>query len=142
ATRAGRETGVGRPWSRPPRPPRQLWGSWPRSRARIGGARPGAVHWEAVRRAAPRLDLAPKGDRSMTPDSRPLVVLAGPIHPDGHAQLEREARVVVSDETEEGVIRGAAEAQGILIRARPRLTQRLRAACPRLAAVGRAGAAP
>jgi len=75
----------------------------------------------------------------MTPDSRPLVVLAGPIHPDGHAQLEREARVVVSDESEEGVIRAAVEAEGLLIRARPRVTERLMAACRRLKVVGRHG---
>ncbi len=75
----------------------------------------------------------------MTPDSRPLVLLAGPIHPDGHALLEREARVVVSDETEEGVVRAAAEAEGLLIRGRPRVTERLMAACPRLKVVGRHG---
>jgi len=34
---------------------------------------------------------------------RPLVVLAGPIHPAGRANLETEARVVVcDDETEAG----------------------------------------
>jgi D-3-phosphoglycerate dehydrogenase len=76
----------------------------------------------------------------MTTDPRPLVVLAGPIHPDGHAQLEREARVVVSDETDAGVIAAAADAAGLLIRTRPRATETLMAACPRLRVVGRHGA--
>ena len=34
----------------------------------------------------------------MATESRPLVVLAGPINPDGKALLEREARVVVCDD--------------------------------------------
>ncbi|MBI4014040.1 MAG: hydroxyacid dehydrogenase [Candidatus Rokubacteria bacterium] len=75
----------------------------------------------------------------MSADPRPLIVLAGPIHADGTALLEREARVVVSDETEQGVIRAAADAQGILIRGRPRVTERLMATCPRLRVVGRHG---
>src|ERR687892_2093429 len=71
---------------------------------------------------------------------RPLVVLAGPIHADGHANLEREARVVVcDDETEAGLVRVAAEAQGILFRAKPRCTASLMAACKRLKVVGRHG---
>src|ERR671918_295517 len=71
---------------------------------------------------------------------RPLVVLAGPIHADGHANLEREARVVVcTDETEAGLVRVAAEAQGILFRAKPRCTERLMAACTQLKVVGRHG---
>jgi D-3-phosphoglycerate dehydrogenase len=73
-------------------------------------------------------------------DARPLVVLAGPIHPDGHASLEREARVVVADETQAGVVRAAAEAEGILFRGRPRCTEELMDACPRLRVVGRHGA--
>ncbi|HEV8307813.1 MAG TPA: hydroxyacid dehydrogenase [Methylomirabilota bacterium] len=76
----------------------------------------------------------------MTADSRPLIVLAGAIHPDGHAHLEQEARVVVATaETEDGLIEAAAEAEGILFRARPRCTERLMAACPRLRVVGRHG---
>ena len=48
----------------------------------------------------------------MSPD-RPLVILAGPIHADGHANLESGARVVVcTDETEAGLVTMAAEAQG------------------------------
>src|SRR5918996_3601215 len=75
----------------------------------------------------------------MTAD-RPLVVLAGPINADGHANLEREARVVVcDDETEAGLVRVAAEAQGILFRAKPRCTASLMAACKRLKVVGRHG---
>jgi D-3-phosphoglycerate dehydrogenase len=75
----------------------------------------------------------------MSPD-RPLVVLAGPIHPDGHANLEREARVIVcEDETEAGLVRVAADAQGILFRAKPRCTESLMAACASLRVVGRHG---
>jgi D-3-phosphoglycerate dehydrogenase / 2-oxoglutarate reductase len=75
----------------------------------------------------------------MTSD-RPLVVLAGPIHADGHANLEREARVVVcTDETEAGLVKMAADAQGILFRAKPRCTESLMAACKALKVVGRHG---
>lgn len=77
----------------------------------------------------------------MTAGSRPLVVLGGEIHPDGRALLEREARVAVcADFTEEGMIRAAAEADGILFRTQPRCTARLMTACPRLRVVGRHGA--
>jgi D-3-phosphoglycerate dehydrogenase len=75
----------------------------------------------------------------MTAD-RPLVVLAGPIHAEGHANLEREARVVVcTDETEAGLVRAAADAEGILFRAKPACTESLMAACKRLKVVGRHG---
>lgn len=76
----------------------------------------------------------------MSTDRRPLVVLAGPIHPLGHANLEREARVVVcEDETEDGFLKVAAEADGLLFRVRPRCTESLMAACKRLKVVGRHG---
>ncbi len=76
----------------------------------------------------------------MTADSRPLVVLAGPVHPDGKALLETEARVVVChDETEAGLVKVAAEAQGILFRIRPSCTASLMTACERLKVVGRHG---
>jgi D-3-phosphoglycerate dehydrogenase len=76
----------------------------------------------------------------MSSDPRPLVVLAGLIHPDGRALLEKEARVVVcEDETEAGLVKTAAEAQGILFRIRPRCTESLMAACPNLKVVGRHG---
>lgn len=71
--------------------------------------------------------------------SLPLIVVAGPIHPEGRAQLEREARVVVAEESEEGVVRVGAEAQGVLIRGRPRSTDTLMAALPRLRVIGRHG---
>jgi D-3-phosphoglycerate dehydrogenase / 2-oxoglutarate reductase len=75
----------------------------------------------------------------MSPD-RPVVVLAGPIHADGHANLEREARVVLcNDETEAGLVQAAAGAQGILFRAKPRCTESLMAACTSLKVVGRHG---
>jgi D-3-phosphoglycerate dehydrogenase / 2-oxoglutarate reductase len=76
----------------------------------------------------------------MPPESRPLVVLAGPIHPDGQALLELESRVLITpEETEEGMIRVAAEADGILFRIRPRCTATLMTACKRLRVVGRHG---
>lgn len=71
---------------------------------------------------------------------RPLVVLAGPINADGHANLEREARVVLcNDETEAGFLKAAADAHGILFRAKPRCTESLMAACKHLKVVGRHG---
>src|SRR5258705_9031645 len=71
---------------------------------------------------------------------RPLVVLAGPIHPDGKALLDKEARVVVcEDETEAGLVKAATDAQGILFRIRPRCTESLMAACRSLKVVGRHG---
>ena len=72
---------------------------------------------------------------------KPLVILAGPIHPDGVKQLEAEARVVVSDEeTEAGMIKAAQEASGILFRTKPNCTRSLMAACKQLKVVGRHGA--
>ncbi len=77
----------------------------------------------------------------MASESRPLVVLAGPIHPDGRAMLEAEARVVLTtDETEDGMVAVAADADGILFRVRPRCTATLMTACKRLRVVGRHGA--
>src|SRR3989449_1802542 len=76
----------------------------------------------------------------MATDPRPLIVLAGPIHPDGKALLDKEARVVVcEDETEAGLVKVAAEAQAILFRIRPDCTESLMAACKRLKVVGRHG---
>src|SRR5438067_10917419 len=71
---------------------------------------------------------------------RPLVVLAGPIHPAGRANLETEARVVGCDErTEAGFLEMAAEADGLLFRTKPMCTASLMAACKRLKVVGRHG---
>jgi len=76
----------------------------------------------------------------MTPTEKPLVILAGPIHADGHALLETEARVTVCpDLTEEGVVTAAREAEGILFRIRPDCSERLMTACKRLKVVGRHG---
>jgi len=76
----------------------------------------------------------------MATDPRPLIVLAGPIHPDGKALLDKEARVVVcEDETEAGLIKAAAEAHGILFRIRPRCTESLMRTCRQLKVVGRHG---
>jgi D-3-phosphoglycerate dehydrogenase len=70
----------------------------------------------------------------------PLVVLAGPIHPDGKALLETHARVVESTNlTEDGIINDAREAAGILFRIRPNCTERLMASCKQLRVVGRHG---
>src|SRR5574339_376483 len=71
---------------------------------------------------------------------RPLVVLAGPIHPEGRANLEREVRVIQCDEeTEAPFVKAAADADGILFRAKPRCTESLLTACKRLKVVGRHG---
>jgi D-3-phosphoglycerate dehydrogenase len=76
----------------------------------------------------------------MPTESRPLVVVAGQINPDGLALLEREARVVVSnEETEAGMIKAAADAAGILFRLKPACTASLMAACKHLKVVGRHG---
>jgi D-3-phosphoglycerate dehydrogenase / 2-oxoglutarate reductase len=71
---------------------------------------------------------------------RPLVILAGPTHADGVANLEREARVIQCDEETEGpFLEVAADAHGILFRTRPRCTESLMAACKHLKVVGRHG---
>lgn len=76
----------------------------------------------------------------MSAESRPLVVLAGPIHADAVALLETEARVVVCDDlTEEGVVKAAADAGGILFRIKPPCSASLMAACKGLRVVGRHG---
>jgi len=77
----------------------------------------------------------------MSPDARPLVVLGGNIHPDGKALLETEARVVVCmDEEEAAFVKTAADADGILLRTKPRCSESLMAACPKLRVIGRHGA--
>jgi D-3-phosphoglycerate dehydrogenase len=77
----------------------------------------------------------------MAAELRPLVVLGGAIHPDGHALLETEVRVAVcEDETEAGMIEAARGADGILFLLKPACTERLMAGCPRLRVVGRHGA--
>ncbi|MBM3219989.1 MAG: hydroxyacid dehydrogenase [Candidatus Rokubacteria bacterium] len=77
----------------------------------------------------------------MTPDSRPLVVLGGNIHPDGQALLETEARVIVTmEEDEAAFVRVAADADGILLRTRPRCSASLMTALPKLRVIGRHGA--
>ena len=77
----------------------------------------------------------------MSPDARPLVVLGGPIHSEGLALLESEARVIVTaDEDEAAFAKTAADADGILLRTRPRCTENLMVACGRLRVVGRHGA--
>jgi D-3-phosphoglycerate dehydrogenase len=76
----------------------------------------------------------------MPKNETPLVVLAGPIHHDGKALLETQARVIVChDETEAGLVAAAREAQGILFRIKPPCTESLMAACPQLKVVGRYG---
>jgi len=73
-------------------------------------------------------------------ESRPLIVLGGPVHPDAAKLMETAARVVVtSDETEAGVAKIAAEADGLLIRGKPAATASLMTACKKLRVVGRHG---
>ena len=73
-------------------------------------------------------------------ESRPLIVLGGPVHPDAAKLMETAARVVVtSDETEAGVAKIAAEADGLLIRGKPAATASLMTACTKLRVVGRHG---
>jgi len=73
-------------------------------------------------------------------DARPLVVLGGPIHPDAHALLDAEARVVVTtEETEPAFLKVAADADGILIRGKPAATASLMTACRKLRVLGRHG---
>src|SRR5436309_14345735 len=77
----------------------------------------------------------------MSAEPGPLVVLAGPIHPDGKALLDKEARAAAcEDETEAGLVKVAAEAQAILFRIRPDCTESLMAACKQPKVVGRHGA--
>src|SRR5215475_42125 len=77
----------------------------------------------------------------MPTETRPLVVLAGPIHADGQALLAREAEVVVAEDlSEAAVVELAREAQGLLLRGKPGCTPSLLAACPKLRVVGRHGA--
>ena len=77
----------------------------------------------------------------MTNDPRPLVVLCGKIHPDGQALLEREARVVLTEDlSEPTVLALAKDAQGILFRAKPFCSEGLMTACQKLKVVGRHGA--
>src|SRR5688572_30780284 len=74
-------------------------------------------------------------------ESRPFVVIAGAIHPDAVANLESGARVeITEDQTEAGMMKRAAEAEGILFRIRPACTESLMAACKKLKVVGRYGA--
>jgi len=76
----------------------------------------------------------------MATDQRPLVVLAGPIHPAGTELLKTEARVVISEDlSEDGIVAAARDAEAILFRIQPPCTERLMAACPKLKVVGRYG---
>lgn len=71
---------------------------------------------------------------------RPLVVVSQAIHPAGMAILEAHARVVVpADPSEETVLAIGAEAEAILIRTRPILTEALLASLKRLRCVARYG---
>jgi D-3-phosphoglycerate dehydrogenase len=70
---------------------------------------------------------------------KPLVVVAGRIHPAGIEILETQARVVVAEESFEAVVSHAEDAEAILVRSRPALDEPLMAACPRLKCVARYG---
>ena len=72
---------------------------------------------------------------------KPLVVVGGPIHADGIAAFEAEARVVVTEQkTEAGMLAHAKDAAGILFILEPPCTRSLMAACPGLKVIGRHGA--
>ena len=76
----------------------------------------------------------------MATDQKPLVVLAGPIHPAGTELLKTEARVVISEDlSEDGIAAAAQQAEAILFRIKPPCTERLMASCPKLKVVGRYG---
>ena len=76
----------------------------------------------------------------MTVPARPLVVVAGKINPAGVAQLESEARVVITpDQETKTVIELARDAEAILFRAGPRCDDVILGACPRVRVVGRHG---
>ena len=76
----------------------------------------------------------------MTVPARPLVVIAGKINPAGVAQLESEARVVITpDQEPKTVIELAREAEAILFRAGPRCDDAILGACPHVRVVGRHG---
>jgi D-3-phosphoglycerate dehydrogenase len=73
--------------------------------------------------------------------ARPLVVVGGPIHPDGLALLETEARVLVTEaEQEAGMLAAAADADAILFRIKPPCSESLMGGCRKLRVVGRYGA--
>src|SRR6185295_12518139 len=73
-------------------------------------------------------------------EPRKVVVLAGPTHQDGRAQLESEVDVILcEEESEEPFVKVAARAHGILFRTKPRCTDSLMAACPNLKVIGRHG---
>ena len=76
----------------------------------------------------------------MTVPARPLVVIAGKINPAGVAQLESEARVVITpDQQPKTVIELARDAEAILFRAGPRCDDVILGACPHVRVVGRHG---
>jgi D-3-phosphoglycerate dehydrogenase len=76
----------------------------------------------------------------MAADQKPLVVLAGPIHPAGTELLKTEARVVIAEDlAEDGIVAAARDAEAILFRIKPPCTERLMASCPKLKVVGRYG---
>jgi D-3-phosphoglycerate dehydrogenase len=76
----------------------------------------------------------------MPNDTRPFIVLGGAIHPEGLALLEKAARVVVTNEEDEAAfVKVAADADGILLRSKPRCSHSLMAALPKLRVIGRHG---
>src|SRR4029079_11608683 len=88
-------------------------------------------------RGAPPVRPERRGAR-MTGPARPLVVIAGKIKPAGVAQLESEARVVITPDNEvKTVIELAREAEGILFRAGPRRDDVILGAWPHVRVGGR-----
>jgi D-3-phosphoglycerate dehydrogenase len=76
----------------------------------------------------------------MAADQKPLVVVAGPIHPAGTELLKTAARVVIAEDlSEDGIVAAARDAEAVLFRIKPPCTERLMASCPKLKVVGRYG---
>lgn len=74
------------------------------------------------------------------PEARPLVVVSQPIHPAGIEILEAYARVVIPEEPSEAAVMAVGvEAEALLIRTRPVLTESLMASLKRLRCVARYG---
>ncbi|NOZ28692.1 MAG: hydroxyacid dehydrogenase [Chloroflexi bacterium] len=72
--------------------------------------------------------------------SKPVVLLYEPIHPKALAYLSERAEVRMADSLDEDdLIRAVADVDGIIVRARGRVSRRLMEAAPRLKVIGRHG---
>ena len=72
--------------------------------------------------------------------SKPVVLLYEPIHPKALAYLSERAEVRTADSLDEDdLIRAVADVDGIIVRARGRVSRRLMEAASRLKVIGRHG---